>query len=94
MKRVVVRPDARDEMDHALSLSAQAAEFRQAIADAFDLLRSGIVVAPRVRRTPCRKFILATYPYSLVYEETDDAVEIVAFPHHKQRPGYWKSRVS
>jgi len=94
MKRLVVRPDARDEMDHALSLSSQATEFRQAIADALALLASGVVVAARVRRTLCRRFILTTYPYSLVYEESDDVIEIVVFAHSSRRPGYWKDRLS
>ena len=94
MKRVVTRSDAEAEMDNALAESSQASEFRAAIQAALDLLATGILVAARVRRTKCRRFLLSPYPYSLIYEETDDAIEIVAFPHHRQRPGYWKDRLS
>jgi len=40
-----------------------------------------------VRRAPIKGF-----PYQLVYVETAEAVEILAFAHDRRRPGYWLER--
>lgn len=40
-----------------------------------------------------RRFLLARFPYALVYVAgPDDIVTIVAVAHAKRRPGYWRRR--
>jgi plasmid stabilization system protein ParE len=40
-----------------------------------------------------RRCVLRTFPFSIIYLDDPDAVNIVAVAHHKRRPGYWKLRL-
>ena len=51
------------------------------------LIRGANVSLP-VRRIPLRRF-----PYFLIYRERESHLEIVAFAHMSQRPGYWRDRI-
>ncbi|MEA2338534.1 MAG: toxin ParE2 [Thermoanaerobaculia bacterium] len=42
-----------------------------------------------VRRMPIRSF-----PYSVVFVDLADRIEVVAFAHYRRRPGYFISRLS
>jgi toxin ParE1/3/4 len=39
-----------------------------------------------------RRLVLRRFPYSLVYRQVGDAIQIIAVAHHKRRPGYWVGR--
>lgn len=43
---------------------------------------------------PARSRRVAGFPYRLVYEETEDAIVIIAVAHLSREPGYWKNRLS
>ena len=56
----------------------------------------------RIRETPerwaplsqdTRRFRLRRFPYSIVYTILSPHILIVAVPHHRRRPGYWKNRL-
>ena len=98
MKPVVYEPEAEDEIDHALAVSQAsdprvAAEFRRDIDDAVAAVAANPAVAARIPRTPCRRFIMTRFPYSILYAEEPNVIRNVAFAHHKRRPGYWKKRL-
>lgn len=38
-------------------------------------------------------FVMQHYPYTIVYQIRDDSIWIVAYAHHKRRPGYWNNRL-
>jgi len=40
-----------------------------------------------------RRLVLQEFPFSIIYREKTDEVEIIAVAHAKRRPGYWKRRV-
>ena len=40
-----------------------------------------------------RRVLLHRFPYIIVYKELEDEILVVAFAHHKQRPGYWRDRI-
>jgi toxin ParE1/3/4 len=46
------------------------------------------LIALRVRR-----FILAGFPYDVIYAVMTDEIVIIAYAHHSRRPGYWKERL-
>ena len=46
-----------------------------------------IVHAPNIRRAPMPRF-----PFSIIYREASEEVEILAVAHHKRRPAYWIAR--
>ena len=42
---------------------------------------------PDVRRVTLRRF-----PFSVLFRESDDTVQVLAVAHHRRRPSYWLSR--
>lgn len=41
-----------------------------------------------------RRIVLRRFPYSIVYLEESPGSLIIAIAHHRQKPGYWRARVS
>jgi len=39
-----------------------------------------------------RKVRLPCFPFSIVYRETTDTIQVLAIAHGRRRPGYWKDR--
>lgn len=93
MKPDIWEPPALDEFDRALAASSDPAEFRRVVAEAIRDIATGFVTHAKVTRSPCRKCILRTPPYSIIYIETAAEIRVIAFPHHKRRTGYWKNRL-
>jgi plasmid stabilization system protein ParE len=40
-----------------------------------------------------RRRVLSAFPYSVIFQEKDETILVVAVAHAKRRPGYWKGRV-
>ena len=40
-----------------------------------------------------RRRILAGFPYSVIFQEKDETILIVAIAHAKRRAGYWRKRI-
>ena len=40
-----------------------------------------------------RRFVLHSFPFSVVYLDDPEQITIIAVAHSKRRPGYWKHRV-
>ena len=39
-----------------------------------------------------RRVSMNRFPYAVIYRERGDVVQVVAFAHHRRKPGYWRSR--
>ena len=39
-----------------------------------------------------RRFVMRRFPYSLIYNATDQQIRILAVAHQSRRPGYWQDR--
>ena len=39
-----------------------------------------------------RRILLERYPFSVYYRQTPERIEVVAVPHQKRLPGYWRAR--
>lgn len=65
--------------------------FRRELDRAVDLIserpEAGFPYLGSTRRVPLRRF-----PFFVVYRVLDDRVQIVAVPHARRRPGYWRAR--
>lgn len=48
----------------------------------------------RVYAAPVRRHFGRRFPYSIMFVDRPDQIWIVAVMHFKQRPGYWKDRLS
>ena len=93
MKAVIWDRDARQEADDAVAGSRTPVELQRAIDDALHDITNGRVTHARIGRTQQRRCILTPYPYSIIYVDEDDAIRLLAFPHHKRRTNYWKNRL-
>ena len=72
------------------------AERNELVAEAFylelDAAISRIAEAPhRWPRAigPFRRFVLGRFPFSVIYLECPDCIDVVAVAHHRRRPAYW-----
>ena len=43
--------------------------------------------------SPCRRYLLHQFPFSLVYRFHDAEVFVLAVAHAHRRPGYWSKRL-
>jgi len=97
------RVEAAAELDAAIDWYAQrrrliAVEFldaiEAAIAHIIEWPDSGRPYPGREDRIPVlRTKRVKGFPYSVVYLVDGDQLVIFAYPHDKQRPGYWKQRL-
>ena len=39
-----------------------------------------------------RRFLLPNFPFSIIYRESEETIEIVAVAHYRRRPDYWLER--
>jgi toxin ParE1/3/4 len=94
VKTIGYFPEALEDFDNALAVSSDPTKFRRVVQKALLDIANGIITHARIPRTTCKRCILKKkLPYSIIYRETDDEIQIVAFPHHKRRPSYWKKRL-
>ena len=49
--------------------------------------RQRVFVEPDIRRVSLKGF-----PFSVVYRNVDNSVQVLAVAHHRRRPGYWSDR--
>jgi toxin ParE1/3/4 len=67
-------------------------EFLTVVGAAIDLLRENPDLgAPH--RGGTRRFVLARFPYSLVYLNDPDSLVFVAVAHHQRESEYWITRL-
>jgi toxin ParE1/3/4 len=65
------------------------------IGAVFDALES---VSSAPQRWPqylfgTQRFVFYRFPFSAIYLDAPDAVDIVAIAHNKRKPGYWRQRL-
>jgi plasmid stabilization system protein ParE len=41
-----------------------------------------------------QRFLLKRFPFSVVYRQVSNRVEVVAIAHGRRKPGYWKRRLA
>jgi plasmid stabilization system protein ParE len=95
--RIRQHPAASAELDEALVWYAQRNP-RAAEGLWREVLRAQAVVKVFPLASPAigantRRIVLHAYPYDLIYARASDVIWIVAYAHHKRRPGYWLERL-
>jgi plasmid stabilization system protein ParE len=88
-------PLADDEIDDAVRRSGRrAVVFRQTIDAALALIQTHPQIGAVESRAGERRYILGKrFPYSIIYVELPNMIRVVAFPHHRRRRGYYRSRL-
>ena len=71
------------------ALSADA--FRSEVLDAIDRVGDS-PLGKAADALGNRRRVLHRFPYSVVYDVTENTVTILAIAHHRRSPGYWRSQ--
>ena len=88
----LARQEVREAFDWYLDRSPRAAQrFLAELDRAIGLIRETPNVWPAFENDT-RRYVLQGFPYSIIYRQLADALQVVAVAHHKRRPGYWHSR--
>lgn len=96
MKRVIV-PAALAELHDAAAFYAASANVELGLAFLAEFERgvSAIMVNPKVGamfRGTRRRYLLRRFPYSIIYQVSDEELRVIAVAHQRRRPGYWVGR--
>ncbi len=91
-------PAAQNELDDALAY--YAAHANMAVMQAFwsdinhvlDLLGRHPAIGRSIGEN-FRAFGLRKFPYSVIYKQCNETIEIFAIAHQRRKPAYWQSRV-
>ena len=63
------------------------------LADAFEAAAYRILARPEIG-SPFwigeRKLVVRRFPYSVIYRVEAKTVFVLAFAHHRRKPGYWR----
>lgn len=96
MKSLSVHPEATTEAAKAREWYAErgtgtAEAFMRELDQAIEFIRSKPgACPPHVNGT--RRYLLRRFPFSIVFRETDESIQVVAVAHSRRRPGYWTER--
>jgi plasmid stabilization system protein ParE len=75
-----------------LERSARAAEgFLRELELGFVLVLDARDSWPRYE-AGTRRYLMRSYPYSIVYRQTRQGIQVVALAHHRRKPMYWRAR--
>lgn len=97
MKPYYFHPEALEEADQAIRFyeerqSGLGTRFLDALEDAIARIQRH----PRLYQTVSgniRKCRVLRFPYGVIFRDQTDRIEIIAVPHLKRKPGYWKTRL-
>jgi plasmid stabilization system protein ParE len=96
-KRIRIQSQAQQEINEAFDWyfkrSPEAAdEFLTEIGASLTQIASHPQLYP-AHSKKTRRRVLANFPYSVIFQEKDDVILVVAVAHAKRRPGYWRGRI-
>jgi len=94
--KIELHPEAVAEASAARFWYAErSADVATAFADALDHAMAMIADLPKTwapHTHGTRRYLIAKFPYAVVYRVRGKAVEVVAIAHQRRRPGYWSER--
>ncbi len=97
MKPIFVHPEARAEIRKSLIWYLEQSEsvafgFSAEVQNAFLAISKNPQLYPKYWHGIQRN-VLDRYPFSVIYIDNPDTIQIVAVAHAKRRPGYWQKRL-
>lgn len=96
-KPLRIRSEAQEEINSAFEWyfqrSPAAAEaFLTEIGASLEQIVSHPQLYPAYTKNTRRR-ILERFPYSVIFQEKDDVILVIAIAHAKRRAGYWRRRI-
>ena len=90
-------PEAERELDDAVDFyetesTERASSFFAEVEENVDIIcERPLLGSPGEEGT--RRRLLQRYPYTLIYRDAGNEIQIYAVAHHRRKPGYWLKRV-
>lgn len=97
VKQLSLHPAAVEEAEAAARWYRErspraAARFVDEIEQVIDKLRKAPGRWPRESHGT-RKIKFPCFPFTMIYRESKESIQILAIAHGSRRPGYWKKRL-
>jgi len=101
-QRLIVLDEAEEELIEAEKWYERqrpglGREFRITIDEGMEHLLKAPLAASPIFNIPAfhgaRRILVKRFPYSIVFFEHGEDLWVVAFAHHRRRPGYWRERL-
>lgn len=98
LKPVRLRLEAELEIEETFEYyrgeSPRIAErFLREIGSSIKKIRSNPKLFPSYTKNTRRR-VLGSFPFSVIYQERDEIILIIAIAHAKRREGYWSKRLN
>lgn len=95
--KLVVAPPALAELHDAATFYTLKGSVDLALSFVAEFERTANLVLANpllgaVFRGARRRYSLRRFPYSLIYQITEEELRVLAVAHHRRRPGYWAQR--
>lgn len=95
-RSVRVHPDAVRDVEDGIAFYSRrsliaAERFLTEVEQAVDLVAEAPGRWP-LFRAGTRRFVMAAFPYSIIYREMRNEIQVLAVAHAKRRPQYWRDR--
>ena len=92
-----LHPAALDDLQESVGFYSERGGpvLARTFLDRFEDTANKIISNPAIgtpRYHNKRRFIMAYFPYSIIYEITNDEIRIYAVAHQSRKPGFWKDR--
>ena len=92
-----LHPEAREDLPEAAEFYRERAGNALALALLEDFERAIALLLEHPALGPIwrhgrRRWLLARFPYSLIYTVVGDEIRVLAVAHRSRRPGYWRAR--
>ncbi len=95
-RSVKLHPEAERDIEEGLAFYAKTSLIAaERFLDEVDSSLALIAEAPNrwpVYRAGTRHYVMAAFPYSIVYRATAGEIQVFAVAHGKRRPTFWRAR--
>ena len=96
-KAIRLRPEAELEIEEAFEFYSRespriAEQFLNEIDASFKKIQNAPELYPRYTKNTRRR-VLGSFPFSVIYQEKEEVILVVAIAHAKRREGYWTKRL-
>ena len=97
MLKLKFHPEVSSEIKSSyLWYQEQAKGLGEAFIDELENSYQAIIEFPQIWplfQKKFRKFLLAKFPFSVIYRENNSTIYVVAVMHNSRKPGYWLRRI-
>ena len=96
MAEIIFHPDTAHEIKESYQWYQTQAEglgddFITELESAYEAIAELPGTWPKFTKC-CRRFLLSKFPFSVIYQLSNESIFIVAIMHNSRKPEYWKNR--